>query len=131
MSEAAENPVIALIHEPLDLTSYAFAAEQGAEVRFLGVVRETEGTSRITGIRYTAYAPMALGMMQNLREQALAAHGAHDLILIHRLGFVAAGEPSILIRVRTKHSAPAFDLCRWYLEQVKKTVPIWKEIIHL
>lgn len=121
--------MIALTHSPLDEHTDRFESEQGAEARFLGIVRETEAGAIITGIRYTAYEPMALSMMQQLRAQALAAYGDHDLALVHRLGFVPAREPSILIRVRTKHSALSFDLCRWYLEQVKKTVPIWKEIV--
>jgi molybdopterin synthase catalytic subunit len=47
----------------------------------------------------------------------------------HRLGFVTNNEPSIIIRVKTRHSAEAFDLCRWYLKEIKTTVPIWKKPI--
>jgi len=129
MSDMVTSPVIALVSDPIDESRLVFAPEEGAEAQFLGVVRESENGAAINGIRYSAHEPMALRMMQALREQALAAHGPHDLVLVHRLGMVPVREPSILIRIRTKHSAPAFDLCRWYLEQVKKAVPIWKEIV--
>lgn len=120
---------IALVTEPLEIIPQAFLPEQGAEVCFLGVVRGMEEGRLIFGIRYTAYESMALGMLHALHVRALEVHGPHQLVLKHRLGFVSAEEPSIIIRVRTKHSAASFDLCRWYLDQVKKTVPIWKEMV--
>ena len=50
----------------------------------------------------------------------------HLALVHHKVGFVAAGEASILIRVQTAHSAEGFDLCREYLRRIKETVPIWK-----
>ena len=126
MSSGAD---IQLVTAPIDPAVPGFAAEEGAEVRFLGVVRGTENTTPIRGIDYSAYEPMALHMMQQLRTEALALFGQHDLRLHHRLGFVAAEEPSIIIAVRTKHSAAAFEICQWYLAAVKKTVPIWKKMV--
>lgn len=99
----------------------------GAEVRFLGVVRELEDGRTISGIDYSAYEPMANSMLEKLIAQGRAEHGPHEVYIQHRLGFVAAAEPSILIWVRTKHSSEAFDLCRWYLKEVKTQVPIWKK----
>lgn len=103
-----------------------FASGEGAEVRFLGTVRDRENGRPITGIDYSAYLPMAEKMLAGLVEQGRREHGPHEVFIQHRLGFVAAAEPSILIRVRTKHSAEAFELCRWYLKEVKTRVPIWK-----
>jgi molybdopterin synthase catalytic subunit len=74
---------------------------------------------------------MALRMMETLRRQAEAEFGSHDLLLTHRLGMVPAEEVSILISVRTRHSAAAFEICHWYLRQVKQTVPIWKHPVAL
>lgn len=95
-------------------------------MRFLGVVRGNEEGREISGIDYSAYLPMAEKMMQELIEAGHAEHGAHEVFIQHRLGFVAAEEASIVIRVRTKHSEAAFDLCRWYLKEIKTRVPIWK-----
>jgi molybdopterin synthase catalytic subunit len=105
----------------------AFASGEGAEARFLGVVRDEEDGRRIRGIDYSAYVPMAEKVLGELLERGHAEGGAHRVFVQHRLGFVAAEEPSILIRVRTRHSAAAFDLCHWYLRAIKTSVPIWKQ----
>ncbi len=129
MNPAEASCEIALVDTPIEEVRLPFEAEVGAEAQFLGVVRESEGGLPITGILYTAYEPMALRMMRELRDKAVTQYGEHALVMVHRLGLVPVREPSILIRVRTRHSASAFELCRWYLEQVKKTVPVWKEIV--
>ena len=118
-----------LSSDPIPDTTAPFGPGLGAEVRFLGVVREMEGDGQISGIEYSAYLLMAGRMLEELLAQGQQDHGPHEAFIQHRLGFVAAAEPSILIWVRTKHSAEAFDLCRWYLKEVKTRVPIWKKPI--
>lgn len=108
-----------------------FEPGEGAEARFLGVVRGSEDSRPITGIDYSAYLPMAEKMLRELLEQGRRDHGAHRVFIQHRLGFVAAEQPSIVIQVRTKHSAEAFELCRWYLQEIKTRVPIWKKPVYL
>lgn len=117
----------ALVHEPLVPGPAVFAPEEGAEVQFLGTVRGQEDGRPITGIDYSAYLPMAEKELERLCLQGQEEHGPHRVQILHRLGFVADQEPSILIRVQTKHSAEAFALCHWYLKAVKTTVPIWKK----
>ena len=119
-------PPFLLSADPIPDTTCPFGPGLGAEVRFLGVVRDLESGRRIAGIDYTAYLPMAERMLGELIEQGRAEHGPHEVFIQHRLGFVAAALPSILIWVRTKHSSEAFDLCRWYLKEIKTRVPIWK-----
>jgi molybdopterin synthase catalytic subunit len=119
-------PSFVLSPEPIPDLTPPFSVGQGAEVRFLGTVRGTEDDRSISGIEYSAYQPMAEKMLAELMDIGRLAHGPHEVFIQHRLGFVAAEDPSILISVRTKHSAAAFDLCRWYLQEVKTKVPIWK-----
>jgi len=104
-----------------------FAPGEGAEARFLGVVRGEEDGRAISGIEYSAYHPMAEKILTDLLATGQAQRGPHRVFVQHRLGFVAAAVPSILIRVRTRHSAEAFDLCHWYLRAIKTSVPIWKK----
>jgi molybdopterin synthase catalytic subunit len=120
-------PVLILSEEPIQTAQTVFKAGEGAEVQFLGVVRGEEDGKAITGIDYSAYLPMAEKMLSELAERGAREHGPHRLFIQHRLGFVAAEQPSIVIRVRTKHSAEAFELCRWYLKEIKTCVPIWKK----
>ena len=112
--------------DPIVPAAPVFADGEGAEVQFLGTVRGQEEGRPITGIDYTAYLPMAEKMLAELCARGAGDHGPHSVFVQHRLGFVAACDPSIIIRVKTKHSAAAFDLCRWYLAEIKTHVPIWK-----
>lgn len=123
------QPVIILSEAPIPTSPTVFEPGEGAEVQFLGIVRGLEDGKAISGIDYTAYRPMAEKMMQELADRGTRDHGPHRVFIQHRLGFVAAEEPSILIRVQTKHSAESFDLCRWYLKEVKTHVPIWKRAV--
>ena len=101
----------------------------GAELRFLGIVRGTEGESTIRGITYTAYGPMAQQLMESIIREMQSLHGPHPIRIQHRLGFVAVGEPSIIITTAGKHSLETFARLQTYLHRIKTEVPIWKEFI--
>jgi molybdopterin synthase catalytic subunit len=122
-------PVFILSEEPIEPAASVFEPDEGAEVQFLGVVRGSEDGKAISGIDYSAYLPMAEKMLRELVERGGREHGPHRVFIQHRLGFVAAEQPSIIIKVLTKHSAEAFDLCRWYLKEIKTCVPIWKRAV--
>jgi len=120
-------PVVILSEEPIQIAQTVFKAGEGAEAQFLGVVRGMEDGRTISGIDYSVYLPMAEKMLQDLVARGQREHGPHRVFIQHRLGFVAAEQPSIVIRVRTKHSAESFELCHWYLKEIKTCVPIWKK----
>lgn len=119
----SERPV-AEIEKALELSS-----EHGADLRFHGVVRELEDGRKISGIEYSHYEGMAGRELQKIGVAMAADFPDHLARIHHVVGFVAAGEASLLLRVRTKHSAEAFDICREYLRRIKTTVPIWKKPI--
>jgi molybdopterin synthase catalytic subunit len=121
------DALIILSHDPIEASAPVFADGEGAECQFLGTVRGEEDGKPIAGIEYTAYRPMADNEMRKLCERAAQEHGAHRVEIRHRLGFVPACEPSIIIRVKTRHSGLSFDLCRWYLKEIKTSVPVWKK----
>jgi len=120
-----------LSENPIPEQAPAFAVGQGAEVCFWGAVRGTEDGRPISGIDYSAYTQMAKKMLADVLESGRSEHGPHTVFIQHRLGFVAAEQPSIHIRVQTRHSAQAFDLCHWYLKEIKTRVPIWKRPVFL
>ena len=70
---------------------------------------------------------MALKEMESLAEQALQQFEIRDLAIVHRLGRLEIGETSVLIVVASAHRAAAFDACRWLIDTLKRTVPIWKK----
>ena len=116
-----------LSYDPIPQGATVFADGEGADVQFLGTVRGEEDGRAISGIEYSVYQPMADKELEKLCERGQREHGAHRVEIQHRLGFVAAREPSIVIRVKTRHSAQAFELCHWYLKEIKTNVPIWKK----
>jgi len=122
-------PVVILSEEPIQIAQTVFKAGEGSEAQFLGVVRGMEDDRAISGIDYSAYLPMAEKMLEDLVARGQREHGPHRVFIQHRLGFVAAEQPSIVIRVRTKHSAESFELCSWYLKEIKTRVPIWKRAV--
>jgi molybdopterin synthase catalytic subunit len=70
---------------------------------------------------------MALKQMDALAEQALQQYSIRDVAIVHRLGRLEIGETSVLIAVASAHRAAAFDGCRWLIDTLKRTVPIWKK----
>lgn len=103
--------------------------EDGAVALFDGIVRNHSRGRRTLYLEYSAYEPMALQQMEHLAKQALANFAIRDVRVVHRLGHLDIGETSVLIVVAAAHRAPAFDACRWLVDTLKKTVPIWKKEI--
>jgi molybdopterin synthase catalytic subunit len=101
--------------------------EDGACVVFDGIVRNHTRVRRTLYLDYEAYEEMALKQMEALAEQALAQFSVRDVAIVHRLGRLQIGETSVLIAVASAHRAAAFDACRWLIDTLKRTVPIWKK----
>jgi MoaE-MoaD fusion protein len=101
--------------------------EDGAAVVFEGVVRNQTRGRKTIYLNYEAYEEMALQQMEALAEQALKQFKVREVALVHRLGRLEIGETSVLIVVASAHRAAAFDACRWLIDTLKRTVPIWKK----
>lgn len=101
--------------------------EDGAAVMFEGVVRNQTRGRRTLYLDYEAYEEMALQQMEELATGALKQFQIRDVALVHRLGRLEIGETSVLIVVASAHRAAAFDACRWLIDTLKRTVPIWKK----
>lgn len=99
----------------------------GAVVLFDGIVRDNTRGRRTLYLVYEAYEAMALERMRGLAEEALTKFAVRDVVLVHRLGRIQIGETSVLIAVASAHRAAAFEACRWLIDTLKKTVPIWKK----
>ncbi|HVP50085.1 MAG TPA: molybdenum cofactor biosynthesis protein MoaE, partial [Candidatus Bathyarchaeia archaeon] len=92
-----------------------------------GVVRNQTRGRRTRYLDYSAYEPMALHQMEQLAVQAMAKFAVRDVWIVHRLGKLEIGETSVFILVAAAHRAAAFEACRWVIDTLKKTVPIWKK----
>ena len=103
-----------------------FDAASGGVVEFYGVVRGQEGADAIAGLDYEAYLEMARHQFGRLVEETSARFPVHDLVVHHRVGFVAVAEPSLFLRVSAAHRGPAFSAAEWFIDEMKQRVPIWK-----
>jgi molybdopterin synthase catalytic subunit len=97
--------------------------DAGATVLFLGTVRADPG---VEALDYEVYRPMALKKMADIAKQAKAKFGVLEMAMVHRLGRIPVGRPSVAIACSAAHRQAAFDACSWAMEEVKKIVPIWK-----
>jgi molybdopterin converting factor subunit 1 len=131
-SPALSTPKVraSIIRHPID-TQQSLAAikrgDDGAAVIFEGVVRNQTRRRKTLYLDYEAYEEMALQQMESLATQALDLFQIRDVALVHRLGRLEIGETSVLIIVASAHRAAAFDACRWLIDTLKRTVPIWKK----
>lgn len=119
-----------IVRETIDtpaITSRLKHADDGAAVVFEGVVRNQTRGRRTLYLDYSAYEEMAYQQLEKLAAEALAKFQIRDVAIVHRLGRLEIGETSVLIAVASAHRGPAFDACRWIIDTLKKTVPIWKK----
>jgi molybdopterin synthase catalytic subunit len=120
----------AVVREPIDVKTIRQkleCAENGAMIFFDGVVRNNTRGRKTVYLNYEAYESMALNEMEKISQAALEQFRVRDVRVIHRLGRLEIGETSVLIGVASAHRAAAFEACRWLIDTLKKTVPIWKK----
>ena len=103
------------------------AGADGAVCVFDGIVRDNSRGRQTLHLDYEAYREMALEKMRGLAAEAVTRFGVRDVAVVHRLGRLVVGETSVLVVVASAHRGAAFDACRWVIDTLKKTVPIWKK----
>jgi len=106
--------------------------EIGAVLEFSGVVRELENGTKIRGLRYEAYEPMARMQLEKICAELSAKHACAEIWFIHRLEFVPVGEASLYIRISASHRKPALALMAELIDRLKTDVPVWKasDVLH-
>ena len=117
---------ILITTSPLRSRPNRWSGATGASVDFWGVVRALEDGREISGIEYEAHQTMAQRQMELIAETARTDFGLEEVTLQHRIGFVAAGEASLFLRVASAHREAAFRASSWIVTELKKKVPIWK-----
>ena len=127
--EAGLNRV-AIVRDRIDAAGLMDAMKAGADGAvcvFDGIVRDNTRGRRTLYLDYTAYEGMALELMRGLAAEAVAKFAVREVAILHRLGRLVVGETSVLIVVASAHRGVAFEACRWVIDTLKKTVPIYKK----
>ena len=127
IAEAAHVQLVRDLIVPHNIVPSLEKPEDGAIVVFDGVVRNHNRGRQTLYLDYEAYEAMALKELRRLAEEAKTKFAIRNVALVHRLGRLEIGESSVLIAVYAGHRAAAFDACRWLIDTLKRTVPIWKK----
>jgi molybdopterin synthase catalytic subunit len=131
---AAEDDWIELQAEPIPIervVSFVSSGLAGGIDVFLGTTRAETNPSgrRLTALDYEAYRAMATSQLRGLAARARGQWPITRLAVLHRVGRVAVGQPSVIIAVATPHRAEAFAACRWLIDTLKAEAAIWKKEI--
>jgi molybdopterin synthase catalytic subunit len=120
--------MVGLTREPIDAGALTAAtASDGAVCLFLGVVRNENGGRPVRHLEYEAYEEMALPLMEQIAAETRRRWPVTDVRIVHRLGRLEIGEASVAIAVTAPHRGAAFEACRYAIDTLKATVPIWKK----
>jgi molybdopterin converting factor subunit 1 len=118
----SETPITqAMVEEKVRGAGY------GAIVSFLGTVRDFSRGKRIQHLEYEAYAGMAEKKMSEIGETIAVRWPGARVAIAHRVGTLGIGEVAVAIAVSAPHRAEAFEACRYAIDRLKQTVPIWKK----
>jgi molybdopterin synthase catalytic subunit len=130
MTTPLHDDTCQLVRDPIDVTAlvhHVRAPEDGAIVTFDGFVRNQSHNRATLYLDYEAYETMALAKMREIAAQLHEKYKIHRVAIVHRLGRLQIGETSVFIAVSAPHRAAAFDACRFAIDSLKRTVPIWKK----
>lgn len=94
---------------------------------FIGTVRNATKGRRVLRLEFEAYEKMAISELQKLADQALRQWPVQRIVIHHRTGVLQVGEIPVIIAVAATHREAAFDACRYLIDTLKQTVPIWKK----
>lgn len=123
------TPAVRLQRDPIrveELLATARGDGDGAVTLFVGTVRDRNDGERVRFLEYEAYDTMAEVEMARIADEALATFAISRVVVVHRTGRLEIGEASVAIAVAAAHRAAALDACRFVIDALKRTVPIWK-----
>lgn len=124
--------MIELNNEPLNIKKaidYVSDGTVGGIDVFIGTVRDTTKGKRVIALEFEAYEKMAISEFKKIVRQAAEQWPIHKTAILHALGKKQIGELAVVIAVSAVHRDAAFMACRYIIDTLKKTVPIWKKEI--
>lgn len=113
-----------------ELVRYVSDPEAGAIATFIGTTRNNNEGRRVIGLDYDGYSEMAEKELARIGAEAQTKWPICRMAIVHRLGPVQITEASVIIAVSAGHRDAAFAACRFAIEEIKKTVPIWKKELY-
>jgi len=130
MPDSSQLDLLLLVRDPIHheaLVEHVREPQDGAVVTFDGCVRDHSHGRNTLYLDYEAYEAMALEKIREIAEQVHEKFAIHRVAMAHRLGRLEIGETSVFIAISSEHRPAAFEACRYAIDTLKKTVPIWKK----
>ncbi len=121
---------IKILSEEIDLQaciSRVMTPSSGGIDVFIGTVRDATHGKKVVRLEFEAYEPMAVNEMTKIAVQAKSRWPLQSVVIHHRTGSLQIGEVAVVIAVSAAHRAAAFEACRYAIDTLKQTVPIWKK----
>jgi molybdopterin synthase catalytic subunit len=97
----------------------------GGVAMFVGAVRDHDNGQDVIRLGYTAH-PSAATELRRVAEKVAASFSATAIAVVHRVGDLAVGDLAVVVAVSCPHRGEAFDACRALIDELKRSVPIWK-----
>jgi molybdopterin synthase catalytic subunit len=113
-----------------ELVDFVTDPEAGAIATFIGTTRNNNEGRRVIALDYDAYPEMAEKELQRIGADAKSKWPLCRMAIVHRIGPVQITQASVMIAVSSAHRDAAFAACRFAIEEIKKTVPIWKKELY-
>jgi len=123
---------IEISDKPLNIQScinWVMSPQSGGIDVFIGTVRDSTKGKPVIRLEFEAYEPMALKEMEKIAAEAFEKWSVQKLLIHHRTGILEVGEVPVIIAVSCAHRDAAFEACRYVIDMLKQTVPIWKKEI--
>jgi len=123
---------IQITDQPLNIQAsieWAMDAQSGGIDVFIGTVRASTKEKKVVRLEFETYENMALVEMNKIAEEVLQKFPVQKILIHHRTGILQVGDVPVIIIVAAAHRAAAFDACRYAIDTLKQTVPIWKKEI--
>lgn len=102
----------------------------GASVIFIGTVRNRQNGKSVKRLYYECYEPLANQEISRIIDHAKRECRAPFIYVLHRVGWLAVGEVAVVVEAVSAHREEAFQACRMVIDEIKKTVPIWKKEVY-
>lgn len=132
---AEETDLIEILeaNHPIDISKYisfVHSPQCGAIATFAGTTRDTFDGNTVLELRYEAYVTMAIRCIKSICSSARSTWNVYSIAAAHRLGAVPVGETSVFVAISSVHRADALDACKFLIDEIKASVPIWKKEVY-
>jgi molybdopterin synthase catalytic subunit len=106
---------------------WVMSPDSGGIDVFIGTVRNATKGKTVLKLDFEAYNKMAINEINKITEQVFKQWPVQKVLVHHRSGTLQVGEIPVIIAVSAAHRDAAFEACRYIIDTLKQTVPIWKK----